>query len=328
MSDEAITAMTKNHLEYPFLILLSALAVALGACVDPTCPEGTVESEGRCVEAIDGAVAECLATCSGATPICDSQTGRCVGCVSDANCSGDTPACSAATRTCVACTRDAHCEGDSPKCDVAAEVCVGCLDTTDCSLPTAPSCNAATATCGVCTSHADCARFGATPDCDSGTCVACTAETEALRCGANSCNALTNTCTTTPRRSLTYCSACTSNSECPENAKCARQPSLEGGLAFTCLYNANSMPCGAATRPYANTASNTTDVEGRSVNVCYSSLNACGAVTAYFQGRSCSVSSPCPDGGTCDDGTCTILCANENGCRVGDVCVSANCVDN
>ncbi len=138
-----------------------------------------------------GLCAVCSATnhtaCTGATPVCNTATQTCVGCLSNANCSGATPICDAASLTCRPCNSNADC-GGTTYCDTVAGsvnlgTCVTCVADANCP-PATPRCNPATNTCIQCLSSADCG--GTTPSCQSGTCKSCASDAD--------CNGATPAC--------------------------------------------------------------------------------------------------------------------------------------
>ncbi len=100
-------------------------------------PERTFESDsdpdavGK--QSTDITIKECDSNddCPTDKPHCDTSTGTCVGCVSDADCSGQpaTPACKTSTGKCVECTdtNDDKCVGDKPVCNNDINKCVACI---------------------------------------------------------------------------------------------------------------------------------------------------------------------------------------------------------
>jgi hypothetical protein len=123
---------------------------------------GTSTTGGKCTKNAD---------CTSGK-VCNTVSGVCVGCLTDANCSGSTPVCNQTTATCVAgCVTSADCSGGTPVCDTGNKVCVGCLADEDCSGGT-PVCKSSNKTCVACLTNANCS--GLTPICDSNnTCVEC-----------------------------------------------------------------------------------------------------------------------------------------------------------
>ena len=82
------------------------------------------------------------AECSGATPICDTNVGQCVGCLAHTDCPD--PAASSCNLN---------------------NVCVGCADSDQCSHLTAtPVCDTAQSTCVQCLADSDCDPNACTPD--------------------------------------------------------------------------------------------------------------------------------------------------------------------
>lgn len=106
---------------------------ALTPCEATSCGPGLecAPATGKCV-VISGdagmagdAGTGCVA-CSGATPVCDTVTQRCVVCVRDLDCPSATPFC--ATTACSACRTDLDCPGASMSCDQATHVCAPFID--------------------------------------------------------------------------------------------------------------------------------------------------------------------------------------------------------
>jgi MYXO-CTERM domain-containing protein len=166
--------------------------------------------------ALAGECTQCSATnvtaCPAGSPVCDDQTGTCVGCDTNANCAGSSPICNLATNTCracanntdcasisgdpvcattgmrqgqcVVCQADTDCPANRPVCDQATSTCVGCVTSADCSGGT-PICNTTTGTCLPCSADSQCAAVASTgtplPLCQTtgsraGECVQCTAQ--------------------------------------------------------------------------------------------------------------------------------------------------------
>jgi hypothetical protein len=153
-----------------------------------------------------------LTACSMVAPVCDSQTGTCVGCQTNADCAGSSPICNLSTNTCRACQASADCasfsgdpvcattgmkqgqcvacqsNGDCPAnrsfCDTATNTCTGCVTSADCS-GAMPICSASLGACLPCNSDTQCAALPQTgtplPLCETmgslaGGCVQCTAQ--------------------------------------------------------------------------------------------------------------------------------------------------------
>lgn len=140
---------------------------------DGDCPAAAGRClEGRCVacrpnEATDCPAGKacfstdfsCHARCAGATSCpdgatCDETSGRCVGCLIDADCNSGV--CSPVTRRCVECVTDATCPAARPRCRRFTGACVACASNDDCGVA-APICDATTFTCREgCASDAQC----------------------------------------------------------------------------------------------------------------------------------------------------------------------------
>lgn len=219
------------------ILFLSFACLMLVSCVESQCPDGTVKSEGRCVEPeIDAGpdaptTLTCAATCAGATPVCDTTTGACVGCLSNTDCSGATPACSPQSKMCVACVGDTDCSGATPACSATTATCVPCTEDKHCGSAT-PACNKNTATCVACTSDAHCAADGKVCDEPSAMCVGCTANTECASPAAPTCDLSNRTCR-----------GCQSDSEC---ARLTDTPVCNEatGMCVECTADTEAQRCG------------------------------------------------------------------------------------
>jgi hypothetical protein len=174
------------------------------------------------------------ANCSGATPVCNAQTGACVACGADFG-SGLAAACptpsAPACRTsgplagrCTACsgTNFAQCTGATPACAVATGTCVACNGdfgsgaTAACPTAGAPACQTAGLLAGRCTacstSNASLCT-GTTPTCDAatGACAGCTGDFDTAT--ARPC-AVSNPYCTLAGGSAGTCGKCTTNTDC------------------------------------------------------------------------------------------------------------------
>jgi len=149
---------------------------------------------------------------------CDTASGTCVECVSDAHCSGDAgwPRCDSEIHRCVVCRGSADCPpamtcepvtrsclfactdaGVCPggrQCDSARSICVECTSKAQCPVPGRGACETATGLCTECASNADCSS--PRPYCDRtrGTCAQCLSQRD---CSSGSvCDFGTNSCIT------------------------------------------------------------------------------------------------------------------------------------
>ncbi len=252
------------------------LLALLGACGDDACPAGSTSTGGRCVGATDagptdaghdagGDAGPCNGACSGDTPVCDTMTGMCVGCLGAIDCAAPMPACDTDTHTCVACVGDRDCTDVAMgKCDVASHTCLACGTSTDCS------------------------HFTDTAVCDTtnGTCVQCTAD-DTSACGGNVCDASTQTCSTQPPDSAGLCQECVSDAQCHMGQLCV--PMTFGDPAMPvgnfCLWRQDATGSGApngdctmATHPYVVPVADATSVDGTSATVCGLRLTTCPAL--------------------------------------------------
>ena len=121
---------------------LTLLIGLLTACSEAQCADGFGTMDGQCQPLCTSS-----AECSGATPICDTNVGQCVGCLAHTDCSDPT----------------------ASSCNLN-NVCVGCTNTSQCShLASTPVCNTDVGTCVACTNDAHCGATACKPDHTCGT---------------------------------------------------------------------------------------------------------------------------------------------------------------
>lgn len=169
-------------------------------CVLGTCEECAIDRDCSASQACYPRRHECepLCTqngnCHPEEPMCDLETGRCVGCLIEADCGGSHPFCDPVYGQCVDCFEDFDCAASAPVCDQAAgecrqcivdghcdhaEVCEGdhkchpaCVYDSDCTKPSEPFCDFERRKCVECLMHVDCGA--AEPICKKdGKCVVC-----------------------------------------------------------------------------------------------------------------------------------------------------------
>jgi len=262
-----------------------------GDCRDPTkafCVAGACVG---CQSGLDGGANACIAPAS----VCDSVSGRCVGCTADGHCtSAASPVCNKVTNTCAACTLDAQCKSKNaslPACQADGR-CVQCMSNASCGGAT-PVCDTTTNTCVQCTSAANCS--GATPMCGSNNkCQACA--------GDSDCGAL-NDPTRTACAASGACVQCTASN----STQCSGTTAVCNTATNKCVQCLASTSCSGAT-PVCATATNT----------CRGCSAASDCVTLGIAGHLA-----CGSGGACvqctDNTTCsgvTPICATAtNTCR-------------
>jgi hypothetical protein len=194
--------------------------------------------------ALAGQCTQCSSTtliaCVGASSVCDSQTGTCVGCQTNADCAGSSPICNLSTNTCRACQSSTDCASFSgdPVCATTGTrqgQCVVCQADTDCP-GTESICNPATNACTGCVKSTDCS--GDTPVCNAtaGTCLACTTDPE--------CAAIVRTGTQLPLCQTTGPSA-GSCVQCRVNSDCSAGEMCTGGLCVAEVVDAGSSDASA-----------------------------------------------------------------------------------
>jgi hypothetical protein len=273
---------------------------AQGTCsVASDCPDPSKAFcvAGVCVGCQAGGLDGGANLCSAPTAVCNSVTGKCVGCTASSQCtSSAAPICDLTKNVCVACTADPQCQGKDttlPACRADGQ-CVQCnaaTAATSCT-GTTPACDVATNTCVECTSAANCA--GVTPI-----------------CGTNE-----------------KCKVCAGDADCaglndPAHAACA----AASGACVQCT-GTNSTKCAGATA-VCNTTLNkcvqclTNAACTGSTPICATTTNTCRACAADADCASFAGQTACAPTGACvqckDNSTCagtTPVCATAtNTCR-------------
>ena len=261
-------------------------------CTDPTkafCVDNVCVG---CQEGFDGGVN----TCAAPTAICESVSGRCVGCTADSQCtSAANPICDLTKNACAACTADTQCKSKSatlPACRADGQ-CVQCTAATapaSCTGAT-PVCDTTTNACVQCTSATHCS--GATPLCGS--------SEKCQGCGTDGdCAGLND-----PARV-----ACTGSGACVQctatnSAKCSGTTAVCNTTVNTCVQCLSNASC-SGTMPICATATNTCrGCQGASDCTGFSGHTACATTGACVQ---------CTDNATCS-GTTPICATGTNTCR-------------
>jgi hypothetical protein len=167
------------------------------------------------------------AACDKDEPLCDPDSGACVGCLNDDSCGGSEPICNPLTRRCGECAQSSDCGAARPVCDVDEGRCRECLvdghcddgichdrqcklvcdDDGDCSDPGRPRCRENSGECVACLVAADCPA--AAPQCNpAGRCVSCLADVDCTTPGFPVCDGDER------------CVACTEDVHCGPGLKC------------------------------------------------------------------------------------------------------------
>jgi hypothetical protein len=135
--------------------------------------------------------AECQARNGNAAPACKSG-GDCGACTATntSACAGGTPLCNTATNTCVGCLSSADCGGAAPIC--INNSCAGCTSSSQCAAKGTGqnSCKTTTGACVSCVVDADCG--GGNVCLSSNSC--CAPESASATCGASNCGTGFNNC--------------------------------------------------------------------------------------------------------------------------------------
>jgi len=276
------------------------------------------------------------------TPVCDTTTAACVGCLTTRDTCPTGAWCDPSTRTCAAgCDTDSDCapmgssvDGGGPlgntRCDVSTHACVACVDNTHCPpgnlcvgnacvagcdsaqpCPTGQSCclggcvdpQANIAHCGAC--GTTCSVANGVPACANGTCTVDRCNGAFADCDAMAANG----CETNTQTSLAHCGAC--------GTACVSRPNTTVACdAGRCLY-----ACATGFADCDGDASNGCEVDTRT------SLAHCGACA-----RSCA---PPNATGACVESQCTVAaCATgygdcdsnaSNGCETDTRTTTSHC---
>lgn len=191
-----VEAARRWRMHLPMLLFLLGVVGFSSACeteleitgifcdVDADCSDGLI-----CEDSICASPCRNGEDCPEA--VCNINTGRCVGCISNSDCLAPT-ICESSSGLCVAplpgCQSDADCGVEY--CDVAKGVCLACFQNDHCS---SGVCNLVDNTCeepqAGCLSDVDC--VDARCDVNTGICVACLSDAD---CPLGTCDVRTNTC--------------------------------------------------------------------------------------------------------------------------------------
>jgi hypothetical protein len=191
---------------------------------DPRCIEGRCQlcaTNADCPVAMPACWADhrCHAACTtnadcmnagggGQLTICDTGTGDCIGCKTNADCTGTMhPLCDTATDRCVDCLENKDCGAAAPRCYLGDHMCVECLSNSDCG-SAQPICQPGDFTCHAgCTSNSQCS--GVTPLCN-------TVDSQCVQCLANTdCPSTAPLCNTDGGE----CAVCLTNMDCKDPTK-------------------------------------------------------------------------------------------------------------
>lgn len=287
--------------------------------------------------------------CSGPTPFCVPDAGRCVECRENADCRSGSY-CLAETGQCVGCLNAGHCASQpaASLCDMETHRCSPCragMDADCSSVSGAKLCNAGTCVqctserrdacaedkavcsaqfmCTGCSADAECQRFGKVCDEGSGRCVACTVDSEKTQCGSKSCNPATKQCTQTDRGSVSVCNKCLADSECKADHRCIELSFAGMSRGGYCMQRA----AGCAV-PFQATPIRRASLSGAAAeDYCGISeaRTSCEAVLALQAAQACTDAAQCNAPGalcaTINAGkACTYACETSFECPSGIAC--------
>jgi hypothetical protein len=236
---------------------------------DPTKPVCVANQCAAC----SFAASECEIKNS-AAPVCQTTSGKCVGCVETSDCVGDADGgvdggadggvvagfCNTTTNQCVGCLSSRDCSDPSKPICGTSETCVACgsqLASVDgCAIKNAvlPVCKATAGTCVECGGDSDC-KTSTIPACDTANkCVECVQSSHCKNASAPVCDTTAEHCVqclansdcsgTTPICTNKQCRACAKDSECTNISPagvCGLDGSCPGDNAI--IYLQNSALC-------------------------------------------------------------------------------------
>jgi len=111
---------------------LAAGALLVAALAAPSCGGGTNDTSSSSGNAGAGGSGDCPTACSGDTPVCDSDSQTCVGCLPGDDTCGSGSYCDPATNSCAnGCSADTDC-ATPLVCDPTTHACVSCTSDTQC----------------------------------------------------------------------------------------------------------------------------------------------------------------------------------------------------
>jgi hypothetical protein len=242
---------------------------------DPTKPVCVANQCAAC----SFAASECEIKNS-AAPVCQTTSGKCVGCVETSDCVGDADGgvdggadggvvagfCNTTTNQCVGCLSSRDCSDPSKPICGTSETCVACgsqLASVDgCAIKNAvlPVCKATAGTCVECGGDSDC-KTSTIPACDTANkCVECVQSSHCKNASAPVCDTTAEHCVqclansdcsgTTPICTNKQCRACAKDSECTNISPagvCGLDGSCPGDNAIIYLQNSALCPGGNGT---------------------------------------------------------------------------------
>ncbi|MGC4070813.1 MAG: hypothetical protein QM784_40290 [Polyangiaceae bacterium] len=290
----------------------------------------------------------CNGTCSGTTPVCDTNTDKCVACLASTDCKDSSKSVCAPSNVCVECTQSTDCkDATKPVCNPASNACVGCLANTDCKTATAARCDTGTNTCTPCQSDNDCTQITGKGVCNAGACVQCTGK-KYTACGqlegkALVCDSAAQTCTSDKKAgSSGLCQPCVSDAQCPAGQLCHQQMFDGKPVGYFCFWKqgdtANGAPAACFTntnRPYVKVDAGVQSIDGETATLCTLAVTTCPALNG-FRSTDCApsgtpsdtlcgfapgVDSKCVET-TSGSGTfrCTTTCGSNDDCLSGFTC--------
>lgn len=218
--------------------------------------------------------------CAGLTPVCNSTTKKCVGCILDTDCSGGAHC---HLGTCLLGCSAQHPCGDAGICNVDAGTCAGCLNDADCKNPKLPFCDKQSGSCAGCSTMTDKCAAGTYCQSKNGanTCVpGCKTDDECINdamTGTPTSKCCTHACLDSAADAMN-CGACAM--KCMAGNTCCSSSCIAtdsdasncGGCGLVCnLANATSN-CSGGACVIVSCNNNYGDCDGNAANGCEANL--------------------------------------------------------
>ncbi len=279
--------------------------------------------------------ADCAGNLGG--PVCETapglKQGSCVLCAADTDCTNPaTPVCDTVSNQCVGCLTSANCAAPTAVCS-PTEICVGCLTSANCSGAT-PACNPTSSQCTACASDYSATNPGPDP-CPTAALAACQPATSPLVGTCQVCSSLNDSaCVTTATTPVCYAPTavcgCNLDTDCNTNFYCDTTAVVSGVCTAGCRVVGDAGASNCASGDYCTVTDGTVGVcmsEPCNSNAeCAAPTPVCNTVkTPPFACVACLNNPDCPTGQVCDQtmNKC-VQCTSNTSCTTaatGPVCL-------